>query len=61
MRYTVEIHYGPYDCRVDVLAPEDAESETVIAKAWARLDRQGLLTLPMAAMSARIVGRSALA
>jgi hypothetical protein len=54
-RYRVKLGYGPYTHVEAVVASEDADSEEVIAMAWARLRRRGLLTLPMAATSAKIL------
>lgn len=56
--YRVKLWYGPYTHIESVLDREDADSEQVIAKAWERLRRRGLLTLPMAATSAKILGVS---
>lgn len=48
--YSVRIEYGPYTHRETVSAEDE---EQAIAKAWGRLRRRGLLTLPMASASAR--------
>ena len=47
--YKVTVHYGTYEKTQDMRG-EDAEH--AIAKVWARLERQGYLTLGMAARSA---------
>jgi len=56
-RYEVKIWYGQYTHIESVLGPTDTDEEVIIAKAWERLRRRGLLTLPMAYQAARIVGR----
>lgn len=55
--YSVRIWYGSYTHVEKLLGRDDEDDEAIIARAWARLRRRGLLTLPMAYTAARIVGR----
>jgi hypothetical protein len=52
MRYTISYQYGTYHGTEIVFAEE---GEDPISKMWANFSRRGLLTLPMAYKSARIV------
>jgi hypothetical protein len=52
MSYKIRLWYGPYVAVETVNAEDDEEA---IAKAWSLLRKRGLLTLPMAYRSAKIL------
>ena len=55
--YEVKMWYGPYTHTERLLGRDDEDEEIIIARAWERLRRRKLLTLPMAYQSAKVVGR----
>lgn len=58
-KYTLKGHYGSYDIN-DTVTLSDDDDRDPKAVLWARYRRQGLLTLPMASTSLRIVKQEAL-
>lgn len=51
-RYTIRYQYGSYSGTEEVSAND---GDQAIALMWFRFDRQGLLTLPMAHRSAKVI------
>lgn len=55
-KFTIEYQFGTYEGTEVVYLDEDSDRDPRDVM-WARLDRQGKLTLPMAYKSARVVKR----
>lgn len=58
-RYTLKGHYGSYTINDTVILSDDDDRDPKEVL-WARYRREGLLHLPMASKSLKVVGQEAL-